>query len=137
MRNTILAVSLFLVAFVGLIKYSLSAGPRLQGDSKLVLNEFLLRSRSRRYDAAHQLFTDNLQDSMSVTALVEQWGAFEKAHGSLHNWRHMDGMVSLGWPRYVDSIYKITGRKNGAGALHVRMTPENGTWRVDRLLIRP
>lgn len=136
-RRVILGSLVFLCVFAGLVKYTLSAAPKIEWESKLVLNEFLLRSQARNYTSAHQLFTSSLRSTRSVKVLSQDWKAFEKAHGPIRNWSHVSGMVSMGYPRFVESYYKIDGQKSGAGTIRVRLTPENGSWRIDRLLIYP
>jgi hypothetical protein len=137
----VLNVAVFIVAligaFIGLVKYSMSAGPRMSWDSKLVLNEFYVRSQSRNYAGAYQLTSQNLKSSLSLQSLTQQWQAFEKAHGPIRNWSSLPGGSDNLFPKYVESVYAVTGKKKGAGTVWVRMIPENGSWRVDRIVIQP
>lgn len=123
--------------YLGLIKYSISAGPRMSWDSKLVLNEFYVRSQARDYNGAHQLLSQNLKSTLTVGTLSQQWQAFEKAHGPIRNWNGAPGGSVNIFPKYVQSVHTITGKKSGAGMAWVRMVPESGTWRVDRIVIQP
>ncbi len=136
-RKILLVTLLFIGAFAGLIKYSLSQTPKINRDSKLVLDKLMVRSQKRDYKAAYQLFTPNLKSTFSLPAFSQDWQLFEKAHGPIRNWTYSRGMVSMGYPRFVESVYKVTGKKNGAGMVRVRLIPENNTWRIDRLLIYP
>lgn len=135
--NILVAVVTFVGVFIGLFKYSMSAGPRMSWDSKLVLNEYFVRSQARNYAGAYQLTSQNLKSNLSLQALTQQWQAFEKAHGSIKNWKALRGGSVNIFPKFVESVYAVTGTKKGAGTVWVRMTPENGAWRVDKIVIQP
>lgn len=136
-RKILLGTLLFIGAFAGLIQYSLSQTPKINKDSKLVLDKFMAHSQKRDYKAAYQLFTPNLQSTFSLPLFSQDWQKFEKAHGPIAKWKYSRGMVSMGYPRFVESVYEVTGNKNGAGIVRVQLVPYNKTWRVDRLLIYP
>ena len=135
--NILVVVVTFAGAFIGLVKYSMYAGSRMSWDSKLVLNEYFVRSQSRDYAGAHQLLSRYLKSSLSVEALSQQWKPFEKAHGTIKNWQNLRGGSVNIFPKYVESVYTVTGYKKGAGTVWVRMIPESGTWRVDKIVIQP
>jgi hypothetical protein len=106
-------------------------------DSKLVLNEFYVRSQSKDYAQAHLLLSSSLRSTLTVQSLKQQWQAFEQVHGSIKNWKSVSGGKTSMWPDYVDAKHTVGGTKNGAGKVSVRMVPENGTWRIDQLKIQP
>jgi hypothetical protein len=135
--NILVVVVAFAGAFIGLVKYSMSAGSRMSWDSKLVLNEYFVRSQARNYAEAYQLTSQNLKSNLSVQSLTQQWQAFEKAHGAIKNWQPLRGGSVNIFPKYVESVYAITGKKSGAGTVWVRMIPENGAWRLDKIVIQP
>ena len=135
--NILVVVVAFAGAFIGLFKYSMSAGPRMSWDSKLVLNEYFVRSQARNYAGAYQLTSQNLKSNLSVQSLTQQWQAFEKAHGGIKNWQPLRGGSVNIFPKFVESVYAVTGTKKGAGTVWVRMIPENGAWRVDKIVIQP
>lgn len=136
-RKILLVSLIFIVAFVGLVKFTTSAAPKLERDSKLALDEFMTRCQKRNYTSAYQLFTPNLQSSLSLAVLTQDWQRFEKTHGGIRNWKRVNGMVSMGYPRFVESVYQVSGQKSGAGMVRVRLVPQDDTWRVDRILIYP
>ena len=135
--NILVVIVAFAGAFIGLVKYSMSAGSRMSWDSKLVLNEYFVRSQSRDYAGAHQLLSRNLKSDLTTGAIGQQWQAFEKAHGSIRNWQPLRGGTINIFPKYVESVYAVTGKKTGAGTVWVRMVPEGGNWRVGRVVIQP
>ena len=140
--NILVGFSGLAAIYVGLVIYGLKAAPRMNWDSKIVLNEFYVRSRVGDYGQAHQLLSRNLKSSVSVKSLGQQWKAFERAHGPIKNWAPARGGTVGGgtinlWPRSVDFTHKVTGQKSGAGKVKVRMVPEGGTWRVGKLSIQP
>lgn len=115
-------------------------GPRTtknNWDSKLVLNDFYVWSKSRNYVQAHLLLSKSLRKTLTVQTLKQQWQAFEQAHGSIKNWQPARGGSSSVWPDYENFSHTITGTKNGVGKVSARLVPENGTWRISQLSIRP
>src|SRR5689334_5031037 len=95
-RNIVFVCIACAFVFAGLLKYSLSAGPKMEWDSKLVVNEFYVRSQARDYGAAHRLLSRSLQSRLSIQSLSQQWSAFEQADGPIKNWSKSAGMISMG-----------------------------------------
>lgn len=136
-----------LVALIGISTYSASAvehlansasvGAKLHWDSKMILNEFFVQSQAGNFMKAHALLTKDLGKQLTVPVLTKDWKAFERAHGPLKNWQASksrgDG-IYIG-PDYVQSTYKVTGKKSGAGKVIVRMVKENGNWKIGQLNI--
>lgn len=112
-------------------------------EAKVVLGDFYMRSKAGDYDGAHGLLSRDLQKSMSVEGLQEEWEKFSTKHGAIRNWHPpgrgntiSSGQINL-WPKWVKFKHRIVGVNKSSGSATIRLSPEAGTWRIDQLTITP
>jgi hypothetical protein len=114
---------------------------RMESDSKYVLGDFYQHCKARRYSEAHALFSVSAQKQLPQSTLLAQWQAFEKVHGAIRNFLPPgrgtigSGKVNL-YPHHVTWTHRVTAQR-GEGRITVRMVPENRTWRVDSMTLKP
>ncbi len=137
----ILIFSVVLTAvFVGAVTYSISVGPKMAKAAQPVLDEFLVRSRAKNYAGARELFSETFQSGLGVEGLAKKWAPFETKHGAIKSWKPSLSGISGGnlvnlFPPSVDFTQRVEGQKNGSGLVLIRMVPQNGTWRIDKLIV--
>lgn len=133
--------------FCALVALALKRGANDGDLARGALNVFLSRSKDRDYDAARALLSDGLQSDISRTDLENQWRNYERVHGAIIQWKPAPGLFVSGGqasvlPRFVQLRYlvqgSLDGNRNTAGAIYVKLTPQNGgAWRISQLQIRP
>ena len=133
--------------FCGLVALALRRGAHDGDEARAGLDVFLSRSKTHNYGAAHAMMSDSLQSDVSARDLENQWKNYERVHGAIVQWKPAPGLFVAGgqvstFPRFVQLRYlvqgSLDGNRNTAGAIYVRMTPQNGNaWRVSQLQIRP
>lgn len=133
--------------FCAMVALALKRGANDGDVARGALNMFLSHSKNRNYDAAHAMLSDGLQSDISRTDLENQWKNYERVHGSIVQWKPALGLFVSGGqvnalPRFVQLRYlvqgSLDGNRNTAGAIYVKMTPQNGgAWRISQLQIRP
>ena len=133
--------------FCAMVALALKRGANDGDEARLALNAFLSHSKARDYDAAHRRLSDGFQSDLSTRDLENQWRNYERVHGSIVQWKPAPGLFVAGgqvstFPRFVQLRYLVQGSldtdRNTAGAIYVRMIPQNGNdWRVSQLQIRP
>lgn len=138
-KRMLLAVVAILMVFGGLVLYGMRVAPRMDQESKLALNDFFTRCQQRDYDGAYGLVGQNLKSSLNEAQLKKAWQEFEAKHGRIRNWGPADisiqgfgGSVCI-FPPFVDSRHAVSGSKGSGTIVHVRMVPESGSWRLERL----
>ncbi|RYG64655.1 hypothetical protein EON80_18835 [bacterium] len=132
------AASLIVAIFVGLVGYSMRVAPRMQFDSKIALNEFLVRCQNHDYKGARQFLNSALTTDISETLLRSKWAEFEAKNGKIRNWKPADlsingfqGSVCV-FPPFVDFRHAVFGAKGTGTIIYIRMAPENGDWKLER-----
>jgi hypothetical protein len=135
------AIILF-VMFVLMIPLTLFAMSQASRDTRiagLVLSQFHTHLQTGDYDRAHALLSNHLRDINQRKVFEQQWSGWQKKNGAIQKWIPAAGAhasaVSL-MPRYVDFTYFAQSSNGNMAYVAVRMIPEDGTWRIDRLNAR-
>ena len=133
--------------FCAMVALALKRGANDGDVARGALDAFLTRCKSRNYDAARAMLSDGLQGDISRADLENQWKNYERVHGSIVTWKPAPGIFVAGgqvnaFPRFVQLRNLVQGSldtdRNTAGAIYVKMTPQNGNdWRISQLQIRP
>lgn len=138
-KRMLLAVIAILLVFGALVFYGMKVAPRMDYESKLVLNDFLIHCQQRDYQGAYSFVGQNLKPSLTEAQLKKAWQEFESKHGRIRNWGPADisiqgfrGSVCV-FPPFVDSRHAVSGSKGTGTIVYVRMVPEKGSWRLERL----
>lgn len=138
-RNMAGAGAAIVLIFGALVLYAARVAPRMARDSHAALDAFYARCQQRDYAAARALCSRSLRSSLSEAQLARSWRDFEAKHGALQSWKVADdvsinafgGSVCV-FPPFVDYRHGVSGAKGSGTLIYIRMTPENGAWKVER-----
>ena len=109
-------------------------------EARPTVHEFFALCRKRDYAGAHQLFTPEQRERLSPAEFSSRWQQFEKAHGALRGFQAIAPRAGFPsstnlWPPWIQTTFSAKGAKSGA-VVQLRLVPQNGQWRIDKMNIQ-
>jgi hypothetical protein len=123
-----------------LVRHMGSSGAAIQAESRPVVERFFTLCRARDYKQAHGLFTQEQRGRLSLEQFTQRWQQFEEAHGEFQKWQPVAPRVGMPsstnlWPQWIQTTYAAQSAKSGA-VVQLKLVPQDGSWRIDRMNIQ-